>query len=54
MKETKIVEPKSGLDYVTAHIYNNTKQRLVLTLEQRTEKDVFIWIEGAIAQLKTK
>ena len=54
VKETKIIESMDGLDYAKAHVYNATKQRLVLVFESKPDGHVFIKIEGALAKIKEK
>ena len=54
MKETKIIESMDGLDYGKAHVYNATKQRLVLIFDGKPDGHIFIKIEGALAKIKEK
>lgn len=34
VKEVRIIEPREGIDFHTVHVYNNTDQRLVLSLKR--------------------
>jgi len=53
-QETKILEPNEGYSYNTVSLYNNTDQRIVVTLEKRAEKHILVVVEGALGRLSTK
>lgn len=44
----EILEPNRSIDYKSIRLYNNTKQRLIIRLEEKTETLTIAIIEGIL------